>query len=80
MESANYASYKIGLVRVSSVICKTLNTNFSVNMYYVNVKIKTKNTVGIEKRMLFQTKEALVFKAMYQSTFLAREKVLNFDG
>ena len=28
--------------------------------------------------MLFQTKEALVFKTMYQSAFLAREKVLNF--
>ena len=52
MESANYASYKIGLVRVSSVICKTLNTNFSVNMYYVNIKIKTKNTVGIAKRIV----------------------------
>ena len=24
--------------------------------------------------------QALVFKAMYQSAFLAREKVLNFDG
>ena len=52
MESANYASYEIGLVRVSSVICKTLNTNFSVNMYYVNIKIKTKNTVGIAKRIV----------------------------
>ena len=30
--------------------------------------------------MLLQTKQALVFKAMYQSAFLAREKVLNFDG
>ena len=30
--------------------------------------------------MLFQSKQALVFKAMYQSAFLAREKVLNFDG
>ena len=30
--------------------------------------------------MLFQAKEALVFKAMYQSAFFAREKVLNFDG
>ena len=30
--------------------------------------------------MLFQTKKALVFKAMYQSAFLAREKVLHFDG
>ena len=30
--------------------------------------------------MLFQTKKALVFKAMYQFTFLAREKVVNFDG
>ena len=30
--------------------------------------------------MLFQTKQPLVFKAMYQSSFLAREKVLNFDG
>ena len=39
MESANYASYKIGLVRVSSVICKTLHTNFSVNRYYVNIKM-----------------------------------------
>ena len=52
MESANYASYKIGLVRVSSVICKTLHTNFSVNMYYVNTKIKTKNAVGIAKRIV----------------------------
>ena len=50
METANYASYKIGLVRVSSVICKTLHTNISVNMYYVNIKIKTKNTVGIAKK------------------------------
>ena len=30
--------------------------------------------------MLFQTKQALVFKAMYQSTFLRCEKVVNFDG
>ena len=30
--------------------------------------------------MLFQTTQALVFKAMYQSAFSAREKVLNFDG
>ena len=30
--------------------------------------------------MLFQTKQALVFKAMYQSVFLAREKVQNIDG
>ena len=30
--------------------------------------------------MLFQAYQALVFKAMYQSAFLAREKVLNFDG
>ena len=29
--------------------------------------------------MLFQIKQALVLKAMYQSAFLAREKVLNFD-
>ena len=29
---------------------------------------------------VFQTKQALVFKAMYQSAFLARKKVLNFDG
>ena len=33
-----------------------------------------------EKRMVFQAKQALVFKAMYQSAFSAREKVLNFDG
>ena len=33
-----------------------------------------------EKRMLFQAKQALVFKAMYQCAFLAREKVLNFDS
>ena len=32
-----------------------------------------------EKRKLFQAKQALVVKAMYQSAFLAREKVLNFD-
>ena len=31
-----------------------------------------------EKRMLFQTKRALVFKAMYQSAFLAREKSAKF--
>ena len=30
--------------------------------------------------MLFQTKQDLVFKAMYQSALLTREKVLNFDG
>ena len=30
--------------------------------------------------MLFQTKQALVFKVMYQSAFLGREKVLHFDG
>ena len=29
--------------------------------------------------MLFKAKQALVFKAVYQSAFLAREKVLNFD-
>ena len=52
METANYASYKTGLVRVSSVICKTLHTNISVNMFYVNIKIKTKNTVGIAKRIV----------------------------
>ena len=40
---------KIGLVRVLSVICKTLHTNLSVNMYNVNIKIKTKNTAGIAK-------------------------------
>ena len=40
---------KIGLVRVLSVICKTLHTNFSVNMYNVNIKIKTKNAAGIAK-------------------------------
>ena len=40
---------KIGLVRVLSVICKTLHTNLSVNMYNVNIRIKTKNTAGIEK-------------------------------
>ena len=30
--------------------------------------------------MFFQAKQALVFKAVYQSAFLAREKVLNFNG
>ena len=30
--------------------------------------------------MLFQIKQALVFKAMYQCAFFAREKELNFDG
>ena len=30
--------------------------------------------------MFFQAKQALVYKAVYQSAFLAREKVLNFDG
>ena len=40
---------KIGLVRVLSVICKTLHTNLSVNMYNVNIKIKTKSTAGIAK-------------------------------
>ena len=33
-----------------------------------------------EKRMLFQAKQALVFKTMYQFAVLAREKVLNLDG
>ena len=40
---------KIGLVRVLSVICKTIHRNLSVNMYNVNIKIKTKNTAGIAK-------------------------------
>ena len=41
-----------------------------------------KNFISLiwRKRMLFQTKQAWVFKAMNQSPFLAREKVLNFDG
>ena len=30
--------------------------------------------------MLFHAKQALVFIAMYQSAFLAREKGLNFDS
>ena len=30
--------------------------------------------------MLFQAKQALEFKVMYQSAFLVREKVPNFDG
>ena len=33
---------KIGLVTVLSVICKTIHGNLSVNMYNVNIKIKTK--------------------------------------
>ena len=40
---------KIGLVTVLSVICKTIHGNLSVNMYNVNIKIKTKNTAGIAK-------------------------------
>ena len=43
---------KIGLVRVLSVICLTLYTKFSINMHYVNIKIKTKNTVGVVKRIV----------------------------
>ena len=31
-----------------------------------------------EKRMLFQTKQALLVKAMYQNAFFALENVLNF--
>ena len=37
---------KIGLVRVLSVIYKTLHKNFTLNMYYFNVKIKKKTTIG----------------------------------
>ena len=40
---------KIGLVRVLSVIYKTLHKNFTLNMYYVNVKIKKKTTIGLAK-------------------------------
>ena len=32
-----------------------------------------------EKRMLFQTKQALLVKVMYQYAFFALENVLNFD-
>ena len=45
--------------------------SFTQKFYFANLK---------KKKMLFQSKQALVFKAMYQSAFLAREKVLNFDG
>ena len=43
---------KIGLVRVLSVIYKTLHKNFTLNMYYVNVKIKKKTTIGLAKRIV----------------------------
>ena len=43
---------KIGLVRVLSVTYKTFHKNFTVNMYYVNIKIKKKNTIGLAKRIV----------------------------
>ena len=43
---------KIGRVRVLSVIYKTFHKNFTVNMYYVNIKIKKKNTIGLAKRIV----------------------------
>ena len=43
---------KIGLVRVLSVTYKTFHKNFTVNMYYFNIKIKKKNTIGLAKRIV----------------------------
>ena len=43
---------KIGLVRVLSVIYKTFHKNFTVNMYYVNRKIKKKNTIALAQRIV----------------------------
>ena len=43
---------KIGLVRVLSVIYKTFHKNFRVTMYYVNRKIKNKNTIGLAQRIV----------------------------
>ena len=42
---------KIERVRVLSVIYKTFHKNVTVRMYYVNIKIKKKNTIGLAKRM-----------------------------
>ena len=55
---------KIGLVRVLSVICLTLHTNFSVNMHYVNTKIKTKITVGIAKKIVIFLNCSLPLKCL----------------
>ena len=43
---------KIELVRVLSVIYKTFHKNFTVNMYYVKLKIKKKNTIGLAQRIV----------------------------
>ena len=43
---------KIELVRVLSVMYKTFHKNSTVNMYYVNIKIKKKNTIGLAKRIV----------------------------
>ena len=43
---------KIRLVRGLSVIYKTFHKNFTVNMYYVNRKIKKKNTIGLAQRVV----------------------------
>ena len=37
---------------VLSVIYKTFHKNFTVNMYYVNRKIKKKNTIGLAQRIV----------------------------
>ena len=43
---------KIELVRVLSVMYKTFHKNSTVNMYYVHIKIKKKNTIGLAKRIV----------------------------
>lgn len=51
MESANYASYK-NWTGESIISYMLIYTKFSINMHYVNIKIKTKNTVGVVKRIV----------------------------
>ena len=52
MKSAIYASYKNWTGE--SIISYMLNSLYkiSINMHYVNIKIKTKNTVGVVKRIV----------------------------
>ena len=42
---------KNGLVRVLSVRYKKCHKNLTVNMYYVNRKMKKKNTIGLAQRI-----------------------------
>ena len=43
---------KIGLVRVLSVKYKMFYKIFDANMYYFDIKIKQKNTIGLAKRIV----------------------------